>query len=96
MSPGAQFRSEEDQGVADDTAGAAFLPTYCAGNNLNMECSDGQILEGVGDPWGEWWVLPLHPRSSWVSCPEGSAVCGLKTLVEPEGRQGTRWSLALY
>ena len=61
---GAQFRSEPDQGGSDDTAG----------NNLNMECTDGTILEGRGDPWGEW--------SSWVVCPKGTAVCGLKNLVE--------------
>ena len=61
---GAQFRSEPDQYGSDDTAG----------NNLNMECSDGAILEGRGDPWGEW--------SSWTVCPGGTAVCGLKNLVE--------------
>merc|ERR1719322_966423 len=63
---GAQFKSEPDQGVADDTAG----------NSVNMECTDGSILEPEGGPWGEW--------THWELCPENTAICGVKTRVEPD------------
>ena len=63
---GAQFKSEPDQGLSDDTAG----------NSVNMECTDGTILEPEGGPWGEW--------SDWVMCPENTAICGVKAKVEPD------------
>ena len=64
---GAQFQSEPNQGGNHDDT---------AGNSLNMECYDGTILEGDSpDHWGSW--------STWVFCPENTAVCGLKNLVEP-------------
>merc|ERR1712058_91274 len=66
----AQFRSERDIRDGDDTAG----------NDLNMECEGGEILEGHGGPWGSW--------SSWVFCPPATAICGIQTDVEP--RQGFR------
>ena len=67
---GAQLLSEPYLGVGkvkggDDTAG----------NSVNMECTDGSILEPKGGPWGSW--------SHWVTCPDNTAICGVKTLVEP-------------
>lgn len=63
---GAQFKSETSQGSHDDDT---------AGNSVNMECTDGSILEPNGGGWGSW--------SNWVMCPDNTAICGLKTQVEP-------------
>merc|ERR1712179_808576 len=63
---GAQLKSEPYQGYkgGDDTAA----------NSVNMECTDGAILEPVGGPFGTW--------SHWVMCPENTSICGVKTQVE--------------
>ena len=43
-----------------------------AGNNLNMACSHGSVLAGNGENFGTW--------SNFEMCPEGQAVCGIRTL----------------
>ena len=74
---GAQFRSESNQGLEghDDTAG----------NSLNMECTDGNILEPNGSGWGTW--------SHWEVCPDNTAICGMRTRVEPNQGHGDDTSL---
>ena len=63
----AQFRSEPHQeSKFDDTAG----------NDLNLSCTDGMVLNGHADTWGEW--------SDFISCPSNTAICGISTLVEPD------------
>jgi len=47
-----------------------------AGNDLDVECTDGELLNGDGDRWGEW--------SELVSCPSNTAICGINTLVESD------------
>jgi len=72
----AQLKTEAWQGSGwdgeyDDTAG----------NDLNFECTDGELLYGDGAGWGEW--------SEMVSCPSNTAICGIKTLVESfQGDEG--------
>lgn len=62
-----QLRVESSQGKGDDTAA----------NNMNVHCSNGDILHGDGTGWGNW--------GRWSSrCPNG--VCGIQ--VRMEGRQG--------
>lgn len=69
------LRVEGDQGIGDDTAAG----------NLRVECREKSgdstyLLEGDGTGWGGW--------GGWSSeCPQGSAVCGMETRVEPP--QGT-------
>merc|ERR1712029_1088156 len=49
-----------------------------AGNNVNMACSHGSVLPGDGGDFGTW--------SDFEVCPENTAVCGIRTLVEdPQG-----------
>jgi len=48
-----------------------------AGNNVDFKCTNGQTLSGDGLYWGDW--------STWVTCPSGTAVCGIKTKVDPYG-----------
>ena len=43
-----------------------------AGNNVNMACSHGSVLAGNGEDFGNW--------SNFEICPEGTAVCGIRTL----------------
>ena len=43
-----------------------------AGNNVNMACSHGSVLAGNGENFGTW--------SDFEMCPEGTAVCGIRTL----------------
>ena len=43
-----------------------------AGNNVNMACSHGSVLAGNGEDFGSW--------SNFEMCPEGTAVCGIRTL----------------
>ena len=45
-----------------------------AGNNVNMACSHGSVLAGNGENFGTW--------SDFEMCPEGTAVCGIRTLGE--------------
>lgn len=63
-----QLRVEPPQGSGDDTAA----------NNMNVHCSNGDILHGQGSSWGSW--------GSWSSrCSDG--VCGLQVKIEhPQGR----------
>ena len=42
-----------------------------AANNVDMYCGDGTNLPGGGMHWGDWTYA--------VSCPAGTAVCGIKT-----------------
>ncbi|XP_071522314.1 vitelline membrane outer layer protein 1-like [Panulirus ornatus] len=64
---GLKMKSEEDQGIFDDTAA----------NDLEMQCDwSTYTMNGGGDHWGKW--------SSWVSCPEGMAICGIETRVESQ------------
>jgi len=46
-----------------------------AANNVDMYCGDGTNLPGGGMHWGEWTYA--------VSCPAATAVCGIKTKVQP-------------
>ena len=52
-----------------------------AGNSVNMICTDETILQGNGREWGTW--------SSMVFCPFNTAICGIKTRVEPENKDNT-------
>ena len=58
-----------------------------AGNSLNMKCTDDEIREGVGGPQGRW--------SEWVFCPPNTAICGIKTKVEPYKLELSRDNTAL-
>ena len=60
----AQFKSEKWHRNADDTAG----------NNLNMKCTDGEVLKGDGERFGEW--------SDFVACPSDTIICGIRTKLE--------------
>ena len=64
---GANFRSEPKQASGDDTAG----------NNLALRCSNGHEIftEAPGSKWGSWL--------GWKNCPDGTKICGLRTLVAP-------------
>ncbi|KAK4291769.1 hypothetical protein Pmani_035424 [Petrolisthes manimaculis] len=65
---GLRMKSEEDQGNFVDDTAA---------NDLDMQCSHSTFtLNGGGNHWGYW--------STWASCPEGWAICGLETRVESE------------
>ena len=52
-----------------------------AGNNVNMACSHGSVLAGNGENYGTW--------SDFEMCPEGSAVCGIRTLGKSEAAQSS-------
>ena len=45
-----------------------------AANNVDVKCSNGDILSGNGMFWGYW--------SEYKYCPAGSAICGIKTRGE--------------
>ncbi|XP_062407899.1 vitelline membrane outer layer protein 1-like [Sardina pilchardus] len=62
-----QLRVERPQGKGDDTGA----------NNINVHCSNGDILQGEGESWGNW--------GGWSErCPNG--VCGFQDRVEfPQG-----------
>ncbi|XP_074427467.1 vitelline membrane outer layer protein 1 homolog [Larus michahellis] len=65
-----RLRVEPPRGLWDDTAA----------NNMDVTCSDGSVLEGLGGLAGTWgnWSVP---------CPQGR-VCGLRTRLEPPQRGG--------
>ncbi|XP_063177690.1 vitelline membrane outer layer protein 1 homolog [Chroicocephalus ridibundus] len=65
-----RLRVEPPRGLWDDTAA----------NNMDVTCSDGSVLEGLGGLAGTWgnWSVP---------CPQG-LVCGLRTRLEPPQRGG--------
>ncbi|NWT49327.1 VMO1 protein, partial [Chroicocephalus maculipennis] len=67
-----RLRVEPPRGLWDDTAA----------NNMDVTCSDGSVLEGLGGLAGTWgnWSVP---------CPQGrGGVCGLRTRLEPPQRGG--------
>ncbi|NWX73176.1 VMO1 protein, partial [Alca torda] len=67
-----RLRVEPPRGLWDDTAA----------NNMDVTCSDGRALEGLGGLAGTWgnWSVP---------CPPGpGGVCGLRTRLEPPQRGG--------
>ncbi|XP_045118100.1 vitelline membrane outer layer protein 1-like [Portunus trituberculatus] len=65
---GLKMKSEEDQG---------FFVDDTAANDLEMQCNHSTTtLNGGGNHWGFY--------SSWATCPEGWAICGLMTRVEAE------------
>jgi len=69
---GIQFKSERETKVASKHLDET------AGNNINMACSHGPIMPGDGNDFGDW--------SNFEICPENTAVCGLRTMVEePQG-----------
>jgi len=61
---GLNFRSEHDQDDGDDTAG----------NNVQMRCTDDQVLDGEGERWGRW--------DGWKICPGRSFMCGVEAKIE--------------
>jgi len=61
---GFELRSEEDQKQFDDTAA----------NNLRVQCSNNDWLQGDGTSWGFWSGQQLCPRDMYV--------CALLTQVE--------------
>ncbi|XP_045117779.1 vitelline membrane outer layer protein 1 homolog [Portunus trituberculatus] len=42
--------------------------------DVDMVCSDGRVLYGGGACWGD--------HSGWFTCPQGYAICGIRTRVE--------------
>ncbi|CAG7733776.1 unnamed protein product [Allacma fusca] len=65
---GFELRADYDHGIVyDDTAA----------NNMRLICTDGSVVEGDGEPWGEW--------TGEQHCPRGFRVCGIRTQVEEEG-----------
>merc|ERR1711936_821966 len=72
---GIQFKSEKETLRAGEVVRHL---DETAGNNVNMACSHGSVLAGNGENFGTW--------SNFEMCPEGQAVCGIRTLVEdPQG-----------
>jgi len=72
---GFQLRSEAPQSKHD----------HSAANNLRVLCSDGQVIEGEGTPWGQW--TPVQ------KCRKRQAVCSLQTQVETNQGAGDDSSL---
>ncbi|CAG7733777.1 unnamed protein product [Allacma fusca] len=65
---GFELRTEPVQGILyDDTAA----------NNLRLICSNGRVLEGDGESWGEW--------TGAQTCPRDYLICGMQTQVEKPG-----------
>ncbi|CAG7784781.1 unnamed protein product [Allacma fusca] len=48
-----------------------------AANNFRLTCSNGQVLEGDAESWGEW--------TGAQTCPRGYLICGMQTQVEKPG-----------
>ena len=85
---GVQFKSERVSLCFSAEPGVIVIASLCqetvrmrgdsrhldetAGNNVNMACSHGSVLAGNGENFGTW--------SNFEMCPEGSAVCGIRTL----------------
>ncbi|XP_063886967.1 vitelline membrane outer layer protein 1 homolog [Scylla paramamosain] len=42
--------------------------------DVDMVCGDGRVLNGGGVCWGD--------HSDWLACPQGYAICGIRTRVE--------------
>ncbi|XP_030645796.1 vitelline membrane outer layer protein 1 homolog [Chanos chanos] len=65
-----QLKVEPPQGDGDDTAA----------NDIKFQCSNGEILEGGGMPWGDW--------GEWsTDCYDGG-ICGIQTRLEPPQGRG--------
>jgi len=73
---GIRLKSEEGY-LKKETEEAEKSLDETAANNVDMKCSSGQTLAGNGMFWGIW--------SSWLECPAGSAICGIKTRVQEYG-----------
>merc|ERR1719347_585638 len=84
---GVQFRSEQETERGSQTRydKSAKHLDETAGNNLNSACYGGTVLSGNGLHWGTW--------SGYELCPDGAAICGIKTKVE--GNQGPSDDTAL-
>ena len=66
--------------------GKFFNGFYVAATNYNFRCrglifkSATHQIDGDGHNWGT--------RSAWTECPSGTAICGIKTKVEPFQKGG--------
>ena len=45
-----------------------------ASNNVEMRCSNGQVLSVTASSWGSW--------STWVDCPPGKAITGVHVQIQ--------------